>query len=83
MFSADLYTKFILTVIAGCLLTLCLQGAHWNRLETVQAQSPQQVLISGYVWDKHGVQTTILLGDVFEKDHNPAIPVFIPKSSGE
>jgi hypothetical protein len=77
---ADLYTKSVLTIIAVCLMILCVQSARWNRLETVHASGPQQEAISGYVWhDAKGKENVVLLGSQLENtDYNPAIPVFIP-----
>jgi hypothetical protein len=77
---ADLYTKSVLTIIAVCLMILCVQGARWSRIETVHADGPQQVAISGFVWhDAKGKEAVVLLGSRLENpDYNPAIPVFTP-----
>jgi hypothetical protein len=46
--STDRYTKTILTIIAGCLLWLCLDGPI--ALTPVQAQSSEsRVLLSGWI----------------------------------
>jgi hypothetical protein len=73
---ADFYTKSVLTVIALCLMILCIEGTRWNRVETVHADGPQQVLISGYVWhEKNGKEDVVLLGSRLEKsEYSPAIP---------
>jgi len=77
---ADLYTKLVLTIIALCLMILCVQSARWNRIETVHADGPQQVTISGFVWhDAKGKDAVVLLGSrLVNPDYNPAIPVFTP-----
>lgn len=62
MFSTDRYTKIILTIIAACLLVLCLEQSHWSHVDSVQAQSGG-VLIKGYiVTSDGGNQKTILFG---------------------
>jgi hypothetical protein len=45
----DLYTKIILTVIAGCLVYLCCI----NRIEPAQAQSTTRVIIAGVDMQDH------------------------------
>jgi hypothetical protein len=61
MFSTDLYTKIILTIIAACLVVLCLEQAHWNHVDAVQAQT-EGLLIKGYVVTSGGHARTILFG---------------------
>jgi len=61
MFSTDLYTKIILTIIAACLVMLCLEQSHWNHLDPVHAQT-EGVLIKGYVVTSGGHTRTILFG---------------------
>jgi hypothetical protein len=77
---ADLYTKSVLTIIAVCLMILCVQSARWSRVESVHADGPQQVAISGFVWhDAKGKEAVVLLGSrLVNPDYNPAIPVFTP-----
>lgn len=51
MIAIDTYTKFVLTVIAGCLLWLCL--APVLRPVTVAAQPTERVAIAGWI-DQNG-----------------------------
>jgi hypothetical protein len=44
----SLYTKVILSIIAGCLVVISFEQAHWSKLEPVQAQQPVVCTISGY-----------------------------------
>ncbi len=74
MFSADLYTKLVLTIIALCLAVLCIQGSQWSRLDTVHAQSGQ-VLISGYTYYDNGIQKVFTFGT--GTDHGRGIPVVV------
>lgn len=71
MRSSDLYTKVVLTIIAVCLAVLCIEESHWNRLQTVQAQSGQLV-ISGYTFSHLGNTRVVQLGD-----NSPGIPVVV------
>jgi hypothetical protein len=59
--STDLYTKVVLTIIATCLVVLCLEQSHWTRVDTVQAQT-EGVVIKGYVVTSGGHSRTILFG---------------------
>jgi len=78
MRTPDLYTKIVLTIIAVFLGVLCVEQSHWIRVESVHAESPQQVVISGYVWHKNGKEDMVLLGSQLDKgNYNPGIPVFI------
>jgi hypothetical protein len=72
MFSADRYTKVVLTVIALCLAVLCVEGAHWSRVDTVQAQSAG-VLIRGYIINEGGRPKTVLL----DSNSTSGIPVIV------
>jgi hypothetical protein len=74
MRTPDLYTKVVLTIIAICLGILCLEQSHWNRLETVRADSGQ-VYIAGYVFDSGGSTKTVRLGSF--NDDRPGIPVVV------
>ncbi len=61
----DLYTKSTLTIIAACLLVLCLEQSRWNRVEAVQAQAAkaQEVVISGYIYDSNGERKLVTMGN--------------------
>ena len=72
MFSTDRYTKVVLTVIALCLAVLCVEGAHWNRVDTVEAQS-SGVLIRGYIINEAGKPKTVLL----DANRTSGIPVIV------
>ena len=80
MLTIDRYTRFVLTIIAICLVTLCIEGARSTRIDSVHADSGE-VYIAGYVWDAKGKRTTVQLGDQLEKDHQPAIPVYVSNQS--
>jgi hypothetical protein len=69
MRSVDLYTKVILSIIAGCLVVLSFEQAHWNKVETVQAQQP--MLINGYTFDGQSYQLGTGAGQ------KPGIPVVV------
>jgi hypothetical protein len=77
MMNLDLYTKAVLTIIAACLFVLCIEQSHWNRLNTVQAQGvkPQEVVISGYVYDLNGQRSVFTFGNT--RAHG--IPVVVQK----
>ena len=45
----DLYTKVVLTVIAGCLLSICLGQASSLTSLNAQSREPDRVLITGWV----------------------------------
>ena len=72
MASTDLYTKIILTIIAVCLVVLCLEQSHWNHVETVQAQT-EGVLIKGYVVTSGGHSRTVL----FSPEGQAGVPVIM------
>jgi len=73
MFSVHTYTKVILSIIAVCLVVLCFEQAHWNTLETVQAQQP--MLINGYSFDDSGTTKQILFGN--GNGEKPGLPVMV------
>lgn len=71
MFSVDRYTKIVLSIIAGCLIVLCVEQSRWGRVETVQAQQP--FVIEGYTFDESGTQKNYHLGN--GSGEKPGIPV--------
>ena len=75
MRSADLYTKIALSIIALCLLVLCVEQSPWSRLETVQAQQP--FIIQGFSYDNNGIQKTYHLGTNASADEQLGFPVVV------
>jgi hypothetical protein len=61
MFSTDLYTKIMLTIITACLVVLCLKQSRWSHVDAVQAQT-EGLLIKGYIVNSGGHTRTILFG---------------------
>jgi hypothetical protein len=68
---ADGYTKVVLTIIAACLVWLCIRG---TTITPVSAQSPQEVVLVGV----RGARTILAVrptGDWYET----ALPVEAPR----
>ena len=68
MLVVDRYTKIVLSIIALCLVVLCLEQSHWGKVETVQAQG-QVFMVQGYMFNGN----PYLLGD--GPNQKPGIPV--------
>jgi hypothetical protein len=78
MHSTDIYTKVVLTIIMICLAVLCVEDSHWNRLQTVQAQSGH-VLIGGYTFEEDGKTQSFRLGT--DSGDRSGIPVVVRNNS--
>jgi hypothetical protein len=78
MFSGDKYTKVVLSIIAVCLVVLCFEQAHWNTLQTVQAQQP--TLINGYSFDDSGTTKQFLFGN--GNGEKLGLPVVVVRKQG-
>ena len=69
----DLYTKVVLSIIAGCLLILCIEESHWGKLAAVQAQQP--LVIEGFTYHDVGAPQTYRLGN--NSGERRGIPVVV------
>ena len=70
---ADLYTKVVLSIIAACLLILCIEQSHWSKLDAVQAQQP--FVIEGFTYHGVGAPQTYRLGT--NSGEQKGIPVVV------
>jgi hypothetical protein len=65
----DLYTKSVLTVIAACLVYLCLGGPSLLTPVEAQIQTPMEVVISGWKYGREPGTSTLT--------HDRGLPVTV------